>query len=154
MIRTWRIVHERRAEAAFSGEGSRKQGGRWNSRGYRAVYVADSLALATLEILVHGVPYEALERFVCIPASIPEKLITQIEKLPSGWRNDPPLQELQDIGNKWMDDNRFAVFKVPSVVIPIEFNYVINPYHVDFNKIEIGAAESHTFDSRLSNIQH
>lgn len=156
MIRTWRIVHQRRAEAAFSGEGSRKRGGRWNSRGYRVVYVADSLALATLEILVHGVPYETLQQFVCIPASIPEKLITavRVDSLPRMWRKDPTPQELQDIGSKWIDDNRFAVLKVPSAVIPIEFNYLINPRHVDIKKIEIGAAELHTFDSRLSASPH
>jgi RES domain-containing protein len=146
LIRTWRIVHQRNAETAFSGEGSRKRGGRWNGRGYRAVYVADSLALATLEILVHGVPYEALNRFVCIPALIPEELITdiKIEELPPGWRNDPPLQQLQDIGNKWVGDNRYAVLKVPSAVIPTEFNYVINPTHTAFKQIIIGTAEHHT----------
>jgi RES domain-containing protein len=156
LIRTWRIVHQRNAETAFSGEGSRKRGGRWNGRGFRAVYVADSLALATLEILVHAVPYEALERFVCIPALIPEHLITEIkaEELPSGWRSDPALQQLQDIGNKWIGNNRFAVLKVPSAVIPIEFNYVINPMHATFKQIKIGAAEQHTFDNRLSAIHH
>jgi hypothetical protein len=101
LIRTWRIAHQRNAETAFSGEGSRKRAGRWNGLGFRAVYVTGSLALATLEILVHGVPYESLERFVCIPALIPEALVPEIkiEELPPGWRNDPPMQQLQDIGN-------------------------------------------------------
>jgi RES domain-containing protein len=156
LISTWRIVHQRNAGTAFSGEGSRKRGGRWNSRGFRAVYVADSLALATLEILVHGVPYEALERFVCMPALIPEELITEIriKELPPGWRNDPPLQQLKDIGNKWIGDDRFAVLKVPSAVIPIEFSYVINPTHTAFKQIKIGATEHHKFGNRLSAIHH
>ena len=154
MITVWRIVHERVAGTAFSGEGSKKRGGRWNSRGYRAVYTADSLALATLEILVHGVPYEALQRFVCIPVVIPESMITEIpvKTLPSQWRSDPPPIALQNMGNKWIEENRNAVLKVPSAVIPIEFNYVINPNHIDLKKIRIGPAEHHTFDKRLGSI--
>ncbi len=152
MIRAWRIVHQRIADTSFSGEGSRKRGGRWNSRGYRAVYVSDSLALATLEILVHGVPFEALGQFVSIPVTIPVKLIQpiDIDELPTGWRNDPPPKQLQRLGDTWLGGQRFAALKVPSAVIPIEFNYVINPNHPDFDKIDIGATQRHAFDSRLA----
>jgi RES domain-containing protein len=152
LIKVWRIIHQRTFKTAFSGEGSRKFGGRWNSRGYRAVYVAESLALATLEILVHGVPYEVLKRFTCIPVWIPENLIIEIklDELPSGWRKDPPSSASQNIGNKWLKDYQFAVLKVPSAVIPVEFNYVINPDHADFSKIKIGQKERHTLDARLS----
>ena len=110
----WRIAHQRNAETAFSGEGSRKRAGRWNGRGFRAVYVTGSLALATLEILVHGVPYEALERFVYIPDLILEALVTEIkiEELPPGWRNAPPMQQLQDFGNNLIGDDRFAVLNI------------------------------------------
>jgi RES domain-containing protein len=154
LIKAWRIVHERNAATAFSGEGSRKRGGRWNSRGYRAVYSAESLALATLELLVHGVPYDTLKRFISISALIPEKLVTEIKAnaLPSNWRMDPPPSVLQSIGNRWLQKKQYAVLKVPSAVIPVEFNYVINPDHPDFSKIKIGRAEQHSFDVRLSKI--
>jgi RES domain-containing protein len=155
LIKVWRIVHERNAATAFSGEGSRKRGGRWNSRGYRAVYCAESLALATLELLVHGVPYDSLKHFISISVLIPEKLVIEIKanKLPSDWRMDPPPSVLQAIGDKWLEEKQYAVLKVPSAVIPVEFNYVINPDHPDFSKIGIGGAERHTFDVRLSKIQ-
>jgi RES domain-containing protein len=155
LIQAWRIVHERNAATAFSGEGSRKRAGRWNSRGCRAVYCAESLALATLELLVHGVPYGSLKHFISISVLIPEKLITEIKAntLPSDWRMDPPPSLLQAIGDKWLEEKQHAVLKVPSAVIPVEFNYVINPDHPDFSKIRVGSVEQHTFDVRLSNIQ-
>jgi RES domain-containing protein len=154
LIQVWRITHERTLKMAFSGDGSTKHGGRWNSRGYRAVYVADSLALATLEILVHGVPYETLKRFYSIPAKIPEDLISKVNqnKLPTNWRKDPPPATLQKIGNQWIKDNRSAVLKVPSAVIPVEFNYVINPDHPDVSKIKIGRKKRHALDVRLTKV--
>lgn len=152
MIQVWRIIHESTLKTAFSGDGSHKHGGRWNSRGYRVIYVADSLALATLEILVHGVPYETLKRFYCIPAKIPEDLIEQVnqKKLSANWRKDPPPATLQKIGNKWVKDNQSAVLKVPSAVIPVEFNYMINPKHPDVSKIKIGPKQRHALDVRLA----
>lgn len=154
MIQVWRIIHEHTLKTAFSGDGSYKHGGRWNSRGYRVVYVADSLALATLEILVHGVPYETLKRFYCIPAKIPEDLITEVnqKKLPTNWRKDPQPATLQKIGNKWIKDHRSAVLRVPSAVIPVELNYIINPDHPDFSKIKIGRKQRHALDVRLAKV--
>lgn len=133
-------------------DGSYKHGGRWNSRGYRVVYVADSLALATLEILVHGVPYETLKRFYCIPAKIPDDLISVVDQktLPTNWRKDLPPAILQKIGNQWVKDNRSTVLKVPSAVIPVEFNYIINPDHSDFSKIKLGRKQRHALDVRLA----
>ena len=151
MIRVWRIVHQRNATTAFSGDGSRKRGGRWTGRGTRAVYVADSLALATLEVLVHGLTYSTLQNFVCIPAEIPFRLIgtLALDHLPPTWRDDPPPSALQEIGNQWFAEKRSAVLKIPSAVIPVEFNYVIDPHHPDFSKIKIGPAQPHAFDNRL-----
>ncbi len=154
MIQVWRIIHERTYKSAFTGEGSYKNGGRWNSRGYRVVYTAESLALATLEILVHGVPYETLKRFFCIPAKIPKNVITEVHQnnLPANWRKDPPPVALQTIGNKWLEQKRSAALKVPSAVIPVEFNYMVNPDHADFSKIKIGRKQRHALDVRLAKV--
>lgn len=118
------------------------------------MYVADSLALATLEILVHGVPYETLKRFYCILAKIPEDLTSEVnqKKLPTDWREDPPPATLQKIGNKWIKNNQSAVLKVPSAVIPVEFNYLINPDHPGFSEIKIGRKQRHALDVRLAKV--
>jgi RES domain-containing protein len=66
MLSGWRLVHEDWIDAAFSGDGARRYGGRWNSKGYRAIYMADSLALATLEIMVHAVTYADLQYYLFV----------------------------------------------------------------------------------------
>jgi RES domain-containing protein len=151
LIRAWRIVNARNAAAAFSGDGSRRSGGRWNSRGNRAVYLADSLALATLEIMVHRVFYETFQNYVCIPASIPKNIIQEVDlkTLPKNWRDDIPPPELRELGDRWLSDQKSAALKVPSAVIPVEFNYVLNPLHKDFGKIEMAEPLSFPFDKRL-----
>jgi RES domain-containing protein len=153
LIRAWRIVNARNAAAAFSGDGSRRSGGRWNSRGLRAVYVADSLALATLEIMVHGVSYETLKNCVGILVTIPEKIIQEVDEksLPKNWRDNIPPPELRELGDRWLNEQESAALKVPSAVIPVEFNYVLNPRHKDFGRIEITEPLSLTFDRRLFN---
>jgi RES domain-containing protein len=151
LIRAWRIVNARNAAAAFSGDGSRRSGGRWNSRGNRAVYLADSLALATLEIMVHGVSYETFQNYVCISATIPKNLIREVDEksLPKNWRDDLPPPELRALGDRWLNEQETAALKVPSAVIPVEFNYVLNPLHKDFKKIEIAEPLSFPFDKRM-----
>lgn len=151
MIRAWRIVNARNAATAFSGDGSRRSGGRWNSRGYRAVYLADSLALATLEVMVHGVSYETLQDYVCIVATIPKRIIQEVDRksLPGNWREDLPPAEVRELGDRWLNEQKSAALKVPSAVIPVEFNYVLNPRQKDFRKIEIAEPLSLAFDKRL-----
>jgi RES domain-containing protein len=139
LIRAWRIVNARNAAAAFSGDGSRRSGGRWNSRGNRAVYLADSLALATLQ------------NYVCILATIPKKNIQDVDlqSLPKNWRDDIPPAELRELGDRWLKEQKSAALKVPSAVVPVEFNYVLNPRHEDFEKIEMAEPLSLAFDKRL-----
>jgi len=151
LIRAWRIVNARNAATAFSGDGSRRSGGRWNSRGYRAVYLADSLALATLEVMVHGVSYATLQNYVCIVATIPKKIIQEVDlkSLPGNWQDDLPPAEVRELGDRWLNEQKSAALKVPSAVIPVEFNYVLNPRHKDFGKIEIAEPLSLAFDKRL-----
>jgi RES domain-containing protein len=151
LIRAWRIVNARNAAAAFSGDGSRRSGGRWNSRGNRAVYLADSLALATLEVMVHGVSYETLQNYICILATIPKKIIQDVDlqSLPKNWRDDIPHAELRELGDRWLKEQKSAALNFPSAVVPVEFNYVLNPRHEDFKKIEIAEPLSLAFAKRL-----
>ena len=152
MIRVWRIVHRNNMNTAFSGEGSRKRGSRWTSPGYRVVYTSESLSLATLEILVHGVSHIALKYFVCIWAKIPGRIIEKlaIEKLPDNWRDDPPSLQLQTVGNNWIESGSSCVLQIPSAIIPIENNFILNPKHPDFSRIEIGQPENWSMDGRLA----
>jgi RES domain-containing protein len=113
--------------------------------------LADSLALATLEIMVPRVSYETFQNYVCILATIPKNIIQEVEEksLPKNWRDDIPPAELRTLGDRWLEEQRSAALRVPSALIPVEFNYVLNPLHKDFEKIEIAEPLSFLFDKRL-----
>ena len=146
----WRIVTVRLAEAAFSGEGARLYGGRWNPKGVPLVYTAESQALAVLEILVQDEPLRA--RYVLIPAYIPDELAIDriaVDQLPPDWQSPDGRGELQKRGADWVRGGASAVLAVPSAVIPAETNYLLNPEHPDFARIGIGEPLELVTDLRL-----
>jgi len=152
MTTAWRLVKARHQAGAFSGEGARIVGGRWNLPGTRVVYVSESLALAALETLVH-LGNAAIElRFVAFRIVIPEQLTieaTPVRALPRRWRNQPPLSDTMEIGTRWSDAGRTVCLRVPSVIVPRESNYLLNPAHPEFRRITIDPPEPFTFDPRL-----
>ena len=145
MITAWRIVSVRFQEDAFSGEGAKLRGGRWNSKGTSMVYTSGSLALASIEMLVNLPRPKLLENFVRIPARIPSRLIVDLtdDRLPSDWSSRPVAPTTRTVGDRCVKQKTSAVLKVPSVVIPEEYNYLINPSHPDFEKITIGPPNSY-----------
>jgi RES domain-containing protein len=150
MPTAWRLLTARTADAAFSGEGARLYGGRWNRKGVPVVYTAGSQSLAMLELLVQDQPLRA--RYVMIPASLPRNLkIERItpDQLPADWRDLAARAQLQAIGTDWAKRRSSAVLAVPSAVIPAETNYLLNPLHPAFAKIEIGEPQDFITDLRL-----
>lgn len=140
MIQAWRIVKARFADDAFSGEGSRIHGGRWNSPQQRVVYTASSLSLATLELLVQLRKKERAREYVVLNCWFPEAIMEEVERslLPQDWRAYPSPPALQQIGNAWLLSRSSAVLRVPSAVVEEETNYLLNPEHDDFRSIDIG----------------
>ncbi len=150
MLTVWRLVTARFADTAFSGEGARLYGGRWNRKGVPLVYTAASQSLAMLELLVQDEPLRA--RYVMIPARIPRAVkIEQINpaRLPADWRELAARDQLQTIGGDWARRLSSAVLAVPSAVIPAETDYLLNPRHPEFRKIAIGEAQAFVTDLRL-----
>jgi len=149
MTRVWRLVTARFADTAFSGEGARRYGGRWNRKGLPIVYTAGSLSLAMLEMLVQDQPLRA--RYMAIPAEIPEDLEIErmdVARLAPDWRNPAALENLRTIGGDWAVALTTAVLAVPSAVIPSETNFLFNPRHPDFHSIVIGQPEKLVTDLR------
>ena len=152
MVTVWRIVTRRFAAAAFSREGARLCGGRWNRKGVTVVYTAESQSLALLELLVQDEPLRA--QYVMIPAVIPNSV--RIERiigaqLGDGWRKPEAREKLRRLGGEWFSSGRSAVLAVPSAVVASETNYLLNPRHRAFAKIKIGKPESFSTDLRLLN---
>jgi RES domain-containing protein len=150
MASGWRIVPETRAHDAFIGEGAKLYGGRWNSSGVAVVYGSQYKSLAALELLVHRNPRRP-NRFTAFLFQFPESLVETVplRGLPEDWRQEPPPPSTQQIGDVWMRESRSAVLAVPSIIIPEESNYVLNPAHPDFRKITIGKPQDFAFDARL-----
>ena len=141
------------ASTAFDGEGARRQAGRWNSEGTPVVYTASTVSLAALELLVHADVEDMPSGYVAIPVDIPKSLRIESVKLaalPAHWRGCAPYpRECQMLGDAWVASKRTVVLTVPSVVVPIEQNHLLNPVHPDFRKLAIGNPEKFEFDERL-----
>jgi RES domain-containing protein len=146
----YRIVKARHARSAFSGEGARVAGGRWNLPGSSAVYASASLALAAIETFVH-LGEDAREiRFVFFRVEIPDSVtVLRCRRPPRGWRAEPPAEASMRYGSAWLRAGRSAVLEVPSVLVPSESNYVLNPRHPEFAKLRIGRPQAFSFDPRL-----
>src|SRR2546427_5515645 len=150
MPEAWRIVKEKHAATAFSGEGAARTGGRWNSRGVPVVYTSATKSLAALETLVHLNP-PVLFRYVIFRVEFDDRLVEEIpsRSLPRNWRMEPAPPSTRRIGDSWVRARRSAVLAVPSVIISGELNYVLNPAHPYFKKISIGKPAAFAFDPRL-----
>lgn len=151
MVRAWRIIKTRYSADAFSGEGARLYGGRWNSSGIAMVYTAGSKSLATLELLVHLHTTSVLPSFSICPVDFDDSLVELIvpTTLPRDWRESPPPISLRAVGDDWISRSSSVVLRVPSAVIESEYNYLINPAHKDFKKLVIGGMEVFELDPRL-----
>jgi RES domain-containing protein len=149
MPSAWRLTKTKYLAAAWDGEGARRAGGRWNSPGTAVVYVSGSLSLALVEVLVH-LSAEILPAFSAIPVEFDEALVSAPAHVPDEWMESPPTAATQAIGDQWVASARSAVLRVPSVIVPGESNYLLNPAHADFRRIRIGDASPFPFDARLA----
>lgn len=154
MIKGWRLAapeYSRTVGDMLSGEGAFLYGGRWNSVGRRAVYLGGSLALASLELLVHLKVPDVLRNYRKLSVRIPEDLIDLVDTrdLPADWATPGLHPATRAIGDQWLDSLASAVLRVPSAVVPGEVNYIVNPAHPDFGRLEPGAVTDYRFDSRI-----
>jgi RES domain-containing protein len=150
-MRLWRICREIHAANAFSGEGARLYGGRWNSQGVRAVYTSLSLALAGIETFVHLEPNLQPDDLVSIEAELPDSVLTEridLKSLPRKWY-ELRDESLRTFGDRWIHAGRTTALYVPSAAIRGEWNVLLNPGHSDFRKLKIQKPDPFEFDLRM-----
>lgn len=148
----WRISKRRYADTAFNGEGARRVGGRWNTRGQGMVYTSGTLSLAALEVFVHMEVEDMTTMLAYIRVDVPTEVkieYLEVAQLPPDWRNIPAPAVLAAIGDNWFKVGATAILAVPSVVIPLELNYLINPSHPDFAKLALELPQPFELDPRL-----
>lgn len=146
-----RIVKVKHAATAFSGEGAKRFGGRWNTPGAAMVYTAGSASLSILEMLVHLHSHELMNRYVLCEVTFDDSLVTAIDSatLPKNWRRSPPPVSVQHVGDAWLAGAASAILRVPSTIVPAEWNYLLNPAHADFGAIKFGPRPFVRFDPRV-----
>ena len=150
-MQCWRICRRRYAAEAASGEGARRYGGRWNSRGVRVVYASTSLSLAAVETFVNLEPNLTPADLVSIEGAIPDAIQTitlDVKALPARW-HETRDESLHRFGDEWVRDGRSATLLVPSAAIHGEWNVLLNPAHAEFSKIEFREPEPFEFDARM-----
>jgi RES domain-containing protein len=140
------------AHAAFDGEGARRYGSRWTPKGFAAVFTSASLSLAALECFVHtDIDVEPID-LVAIAMEIGDRVAVETVAagdLPQDWRVYPAPPALALIGRRWLEDAQTAVLSIPSVVIPHERNFILNPAHPDFSTMSMIRPEPFSFDPRM-----
>lgn len=133
----------------ISGRGAEIAGGRWNSKGQTALYTAQSIALCVTEIAVH-IPLGILPKdYRLVYIEIPDVEFFEPKRLSKDWNTFPHPDSTQKIGDKFLKENKFLLMKIPSAAVQGEFNYIINPRHINFSDVKIKKIEKFTFDDRL-----
>ena len=139
------------ARSAMNGDGAWLHGGRWNPPGLHAVYLAESRALAALEIIVHA-PREVWSLdWRIIEVEVPDELIqaVSIADLPAAWQALPSSLTARNFGAKWLRGRRALALKLPSVIIPEEHSLMLNPRHVDVVKLRVSKPRKFELDPRF-----
>jgi RES domain-containing protein len=156
-VTVWRIAKHTREFAAeeLSGGGAAAVGGRWNSEGKQVVYAATSISLCVLETLAHlGDDVHCRNRFLVaidIPARLWEKRsLLSAEDLPVTWLAEPAGMDTVRLGDQWLTQANELLLLVPSVIVPEEFNLMINPSQKNASQIKARVVRPFVYDPRLA----
>lgn len=153
MTRVYRIVRRPYAKRPLDGEGAYRFGGRWSSPGVRIAYTAERLSLAMIEYFVHIDPEDPPRDLVVVTAKIPDRVSRvsiSARRLPAHWRQSPPPPELAEVGDEFVRDGRAGILIVPSALAPTESNWLINPRHRHFGRIQVLPPEPFQYGPRFS----
>ena len=133
----------------LSGTGAMLYGGRWNPKGIRMLYTSQSLSLATLEVVANLSGDRISNNLYCVELAIPEDLaIKELEVLPKEWNAFPYTGDTTKIGEEFVKANGLCL-KVPSAIIRSEYNFLLNPLHEDFMKVQFLDARPFILDKRI-----
>tara|TARA_R110000823_G_C15863717_1_gene493457 strand:+ start:661 stop:1128 length:468 start_codon:yes stop_codon:yes gene_type:complete len=147
----YRVANAKYKDSTLSGIGAEKVGGRWNSVGTRAVYCSENISLALLEYYVHSDDISTLPKKILIAKiQFPDDLIIEeLEEIPDTWKDYPYTSETAQVFTEFVKNrNKFAL-KVPSTIVGLESNIILNPLYKEFGKVEIVEFLELPIDQRL-----
>jgi RES domain-containing protein len=146
----WRLTKRRNAD--LSGRGGEIAAGRWHNKGRPIVYGAGTAALAILEVRVHLDLAEAPADYVLMKIAVPDALSArtlEVADLPAGWRDRDGEHLCRRIGDAWLRERSTALLIVPSAILEVEHNLLINPQHPGAGQITVSRIIPFTWDDRL-----
>jgi len=146
-LKVWRISKPGHGKATPNGTGAH----RWNSPGAPIIYAAESRALAVLEMLGHLKAEDLLDPYVLIEIGVPGGVVRALDEssLPARWRSGPPPSEAKEFGDGWLRRAECPVLRVPSALLPDEYNFLLNTQHPEFFRLSFGEPLPFRFDSCL-----
>lgn len=145
----YRFAHHLFADD-LTGTGAKLHGGRWNNIGTNVLYTSGTISLALLEILVNAGSFEALQPFRLIQLTLPDTTIKyqiNAKNLKKNWHQD--ISYTQWMGTEILQEKKALIIECPSVIIPQESNFLLNPLHKDYSKIRTKEVSDFHFDERL-----
>jgi len=125
---------------------------RWNPNEVEIIYTSSNRSLACLENVVHRSQHGLHQLFSVMTIELDdsvEKEIIKLSDLPADWREFSKMPLTQAIGEKWVHEKHTAILEVPSSIVEEEVNYLLNPRHKDFIKVQLLRTESFVFDTRI-----
>lgn len=133
----------------ISGEGARRYGGRWNSKGNAVLYCSCAISLSLLELFIHKASYDEIKTNILLTIKVPDITVKMLSdsSLKQHWQSD--IDYCRFIGDSWLGSGESLLLKLPSAVIHQEYNILINPAHPDFKKVAVTSALFFEFDARL-----
>lgn len=155
MITGYRIADpafSRTPQEMLSGYGANLYGGRWNTPGHAVVYLGDSIAQASLELLVHADNAGLLDAYVLLKVQIPPRCVLRVpvQDLPEGWDDQAAMNSrAQQVGDRWLHSNASLALEVPSTAVLGGINLLLNPGHPDTDQLVVGEIEPYHFDERI-----
>lgn len=152
----FRIANLKYKDLTLSGIGAEKVGGRWNEVGTRAVYCSENISLALLEYYVHSeniayLPKEILVAKIEFPD---EFVIEELKGIPERWNQYPYSSKTTEVFTKLSKDRNVFALRVPSTIVGLESNIILNPLYKDFGKVEVVEFITLPIDERLKSDKH
>lgn len=146
----YRVSKHRHADD-LSGKGAELSGGRWNKKGYPALYLAENISLSILETIVHCQCINDLHNRLILSIEVPETSIDIFDPtlLPANWNSIPWNDFTIENGTQWLELQATLSLKVPSAIVPKENIYILNPRHSDYRNVRIIGREIFKPDNRL-----
>jgi RES domain-containing protein len=153
-MEVYRLARQKYAHE-LSGKGAAIKGARWNSPGTELIYTAGNRSLAMAEVAVHLSLGTLPDDYFMLTIYVPDNLSMDtilLKDLSENWNQHPPVSRTQNYGDEFIAQGEFCLLKVPSAVTKGDFNYLINPYHREFSRIQVVEREHFPFDLRIFNV--